>query len=103
MIGNMVAIIITGTSTGVEEQQLMNTLMPFTTYNVGFATVPVLNASFFTHGIGTILFWDYPFLSQPGYALVKYFILWPLTAGGIWGITMIMVSLLSALGNILHI
>ena len=68
----------------------MNYLTVFKTETLlGRFEVPIINIDFFTKGLPMLIMWDYSFL-EGGYHLLKWFLLYPISAGAALGFAMLM-------------
>lgn len=95
VVGTFICLIIEGSSFGAAEAGFINNLTVFREVQVfGLWTMPALNIDFFTKGIPKLLMWDYSFLSG-GYSMIKWFILWPLSIGAIWGVYQAVIGVIS--------
>lgn len=95
IIGQMMGLIGMGIWLGTQEQGFMNALLGFTAHeysdsligNIGVTITNVVGGvvGFFTSAIPKLVLWDYPFL-YGDWAIVKWLILYPLSAGTTLGV-----------------
>ncbi len=81
--GNFICMIIAGEYITSGDMNLMNALTGYSNIQLagpGILTIPKLGAGFFIHGLPTMIFWNYSFLTG-GWELFKFFVLYPITIG----------------------
>lgn len=95
IIGQVMCLIFEGTWLGDPEQSFFNALLGFSVMQysdsaIGNLFVMVVNVvggiyGFITYAIPRLLFWNYSFLEGTA-GLVKWFFLFPISAGTVWGL-----------------
>lgn len=88
LTGNIICMIIAGEYFDAGDMSLMQSLTGYTNVELsgaGVLAIPKVAIGFFAHGLPMLLFWNYPFLDG-GFELFKYFVLYPVTVGVIYGI-----------------
>lgn len=87
--GNIICMFISGDYLTSADMDFLNFI---TGYNVaetlddwGLIGFPILGWGFLTNGIWTAISWNYPFLDGD-MALFKWFLLYPISAGTVYGI-----------------
>lgn len=95
-IGQAMCLLVDGTWIGTEEVSLMNSLTGYTTVEIsesGILMLPKVAYGFFTEGLPKLIMWDYSFLQGEAEAF-KWFILYPISAGVVYAMAMMVISLL---------
>jgi hypothetical protein len=99
-MGTMLSLIIEGTYLGSgEEWDIMQSLTGYSAINVaggGGISIPKMAIGFLFNGIPKLLFWDYSFLTG-GYALIKWFILYPISAGIVYAMGLLVYNIASGI------
>ena len=93
VVGTLLSLIIEGGYFGSQEVGIMNQLTGYTTLQIagtGIWTVPKLVVGFFTHGLPKLIMWDYGFLEGEA-AIFKWIVLYPISAGVVWGIALVFI------------
>lgn len=90
LVGTLISLFIEGAYFGQNQMNIINALTGFNvqeeTSTVGtLFAYPKMAIGFFTVGIPKILLWDYSFL-EGGWSLVKWLLLYPISAGIVFGI-----------------
>ena len=94
IVGTLMSLMMEGLYLGSGQTGLMSTLTGYDVVELNAAGVlPLtkLGPAFFLNGIPTMLLWDYRWLDG-SWQIVKYVILWPISVGAIYGITVAFVS-----------
>lgn len=87
--GNLVCVIFAGTwlgGTDLSNIQNLTSVNVQTTQGVGGSSVITAATQLLTTGIPTMVTWGYPFLDDGIGAIFKWFFLYPITIGMIWGV-----------------
>jgi len=58
--------------------------------------IPKMAWGFFTHGIPKLILWDYSFL-EGEWAIVKWVILYPISAGVVYGMALVFIAALQGI------
>ena len=93
----LMCLFIEGSFIGDEEVIVMNALTGISMLEVsgsGLWTVPKLIGGFFTVGVPHLIMWDYSFL-EGDWEIFKWFVLYPLSAGFVWGIAVVFIQVIS--------
>ena len=86
LTGNICCMIIAGEYWDEGDMSLLQSLTGYTNVELsgaGVLAIPKLGLGFFSHGLPTLLFWNYPFLDG-GFELFKIFVLYPISIGIIY-------------------
>lgn len=89
-IGTICCLIGDGIFLGQDQLDIANAL---TGYNItqvqtaGLWSIPKLGWGFVTHGLPKMLMWDYSFLNNGGYFIIRMLLIFTLSVGVIWGVT----------------
>lgn len=95
MVGNVLCMIIEGSYFSADDVDLMNALSGYSVLEVsgaGVLAVPKMAVGFFTHGLPTMLLWQYSFL-EGGWEIFKWICLFPLTIGVIYPIGLLAMNI----------
>jgi hypothetical protein len=94
-----VSLILEGSYIGEEEVDIMNQLTGYNTLEVsgsGIFSIGKMGIGFLTHGLPKIITWDYGFL-QGKWALLKWIVLYPISAGVVYAIGMAFVGVVQGI------
>lgn len=98
-IGTILSLLIEGTWMGSAEVTVMNQLTGFTTLEVsgaGIWAIPKQIIGFFIHGLPKLIMWDYSFLSGTA-SIFKWVVLYPISAGVVYGIALVFISVVQGI------
>lgn len=104
MIGTILSLTIEGAWMGEEEVTVMNELTGFTTLEVsgaGIWAIPKQIIGFFTHGVPKLIMWDYSFLDGTA-AIFKWVVLFPISAGVIWGLALLFIPAIQGIFSLIR-
>ena len=94
IVGQLTCLFIEGSFFGQEEVDVVNSLTGYNTLQLsggGFWNIPKLAMGFITTGLPKMIMWDYSFLDG-GWAMVKWLMLYPISIGVVWGLTMVFIG-----------
>ena len=99
MIGTALSLFIEGSWFGTEEVGVVNELTGYTALQIqgsGLWAIPKQISGFMTHGLPKLIMWDYSFL-EGNAALFKWVVLYPISAGVVWGLAQVFIPAISGM------
>ena len=89
IVGTLLSLAVCGSWLGTEEVDTVKYLTGYTSLELSAAgawSIPKQFAGFFTHGLPSMLTWNYPFLDSGFGAIFKWVFLYPISIGVVWGL-----------------